>query len=558
MPPMRPRFFTPILLLCCTARCLAILDWTTDANTSDPGTGVPWASVGSVGGGSGIYLGNGWALTAAHVGTGPIAFDSGVYQPDGRAIQLTNPIGGSTTDIYLYHLTTLPNLASIPISAPTPGFNASVSLVGYGRIRGSVLQSYSTAYSSPHDIKNGYDWSAFRAKSHGTNKVAPGGVTTENFGVGPIQVFTLSFTENTQRTSQVATGDSGGGVFFKRGSTWELAGMIDALGSWVYPQQASVYGDVSYIADLATYSSQINAIVASTTGGANWSGTSGNTWSAATNWSSSPVPGTPTIRTATFNNAGGVNDTIDLGTGVSINTVLFDTNAAAAYTLGSGAAGNQTLTLSHGGAITTSSTVTNSQRINAALKLGEDAAAQTYTISNNTAASANPSLTLAGNIAGATGGTAGEKTLAVVGTGRTAITGGISTGGAASLTVAKTGTGTLDLSDAQSYDTLNTSGGTTNVNGTLGSGSSSVNVSGSGTALKFGSVSQTLSSLTIGAGATVTFSSGPASFTDPDGPKAPGFGAGPPAAGLVPEPGTTGLLLASALTLLASRRRRSS
>jgi hypothetical protein len=79
---------------------------------------------------------------------------------------------------------------------------------------------------------------------------------------------------------------------------------------------------------------------------------------------------------------------------------------------------------------------------------------------------------------------------------------------------------------------------------------------GAPTTLKFGSVSQTLASLTIGAGATVTFTSGTASFSAGTSGKAAGYGSDPVSGGLVPEPGTTGLLLAGALGLLARRNRR--
>ena len=560
---MRPRFLMPSLLLCFATQSFAIVDATSTTNTSDPGGGVPWANVGSVNGGTGEYLGNGWVLTAYHVGAGEIGLDSGTFQTDGRTIRLTNPAYPNPldptvtqfTDILLFHLILNPSLASLPIVTSTPSTSSTLEMVGFGHIRGSAEKAFGSY--------TGFDWSASRFKSYGTNKRLPTVGTQNDLGYGTLQVFAMNFSQSPQTTheAQVATGDSGGAVFQNTGTTgnpnWQLAGMIDALASYVYPQSASVYGDYSYIADLATYRSQINTLVATTAGGANWNGASGSTWAIAGNWSSSPVPGTSNINTATFNSAGGAVDTISLDSGVTINTVLFDTASAAAYTIGSGAVGSQTLTLKNGGAITTSSTVSNGQLFNAALTLGDDATAQTYTISNNTAPSANPSLTLAGSIAGATGGTAGTKTLAVVGAGHTAISGGIGTGGAASLTVNKSGSGTLDLSGTQTYATLATSGGATNINSAIGTGTSSVSVAGNGTTLKFGSVSQKLASLTIGAGATVTFTSGTASFTAPDDTKALSFGGGPPAAGVVPEPGTTGLLLLGALSVLSSRRKRS-
>ncbi len=118
----------------------------------------------------------------------------------------------------------------------------------------------------------------------------------------------------------------------------------------------------------------------------------------------------------------------------------------------------------------------------------------------------------------------------------------------------KVGTSTLRLDGAQSYNSLTVSEGTLNVNGAVGtnpnSGSAAVTVAG-GATLKFGSVSQTLSSLTIGAGATVTFTSGPASFSGGGG-KGASYGA----TSSVPEPGTIGLLLVAALGVLNRRRRQ--
>jgi len=553
VPDMPHSFWMPGVLLCITATSFAIVDANSTTNTSDPGGGVPWANVGSVNGGSGTYLGNGWVLTAAHVGAGPIAFDSGTFQPDGRVIRLSNP-DTSLADMLLYHLVLTPGLTGSVVSSSTPAIGSLVDLVGYGRIRGSAEQSFSTKYGP----KSGFYWSPNGTKSYGRNLIQTGVTTRTLLGVGSFRVFILDFTPP---DAQVATGDSGGAVFYKNSATWELAGMIEALASFVYPLPASVYGDESWIMDLPTYKSQIDALVSSTAGGASWTGANGSTWADA-NWSSSPVPGAANnVHTATFNSAGNGQTTINLGAGVTLNTVLFDTATAAAYTIGSGAVGSQTLTLENGGAITTSSTVTNGQVVNAAVVLGTDRSAQTYTISNNATTPAT-ALTVAGNITGAaSGGTAGAKTLAVLGAGDTDLTGGIAKGGATSLAVTKAGTGTLNLAAGSvlDIDSLTANDGTTAVNSALGAGTSvTVNDTGGGaaTSLKFGSVSQTLASLTIGAGATVTFTSGPASFTASTSGKTAGFGSKQPSGGLVPEPGTTGLLLAGALSVLARRTRR--
>jgi len=58
-------------------------------------------------------------------------------------------------------------------------------------------------------------------------------------------------------------------------------------------------------------------------GSATWNGTTNSTWSTSTNWTAGGPPGTG--NTATFSNAGNGNTTLDLGAGVTVNTVLFDT-----------------------------------------------------------------------------------------------------------------------------------------------------------------------------------------------------------------------------------------
>lgn len=170
---------------------------------------------------------------------------------------------------------------------------------------------------------------------------------------------------------------------------------------------------------------------------ATWNGTTDGVWATTTNWSATPVPGT--TDTATFDNAGNSNTTISLGTGVTIRNITFTSNAAAAYTIGSGAVGSQTLNFEAAGTISVASTVTNPQTFNSAISL-PTIAGGTYTISNNSASN----LTFAGTIASGTGGTAAAKTLAVNGTGNVFFN-SINRGGATSLTLNKTAAGTITL-----------------------------------------------------------------------------------------------------------------
>jgi autotransporter-associated beta strand protein len=191
-----------------------------------------------------------------------------------------------------------------------------------------------------------------------------------------------------------------------------------------------------------------------------WTGAADNTWAGA-NWSAVPVPGTGD--TATFNGAGGGHTTIDLGSGVTILNLLFNTGSAAAYTIGNGSVGSQTLTLNNSGAITMNSTVASSELFNSTILLGTDSTAQAYSMANN---SAN-TLTIAANILGGpTGGTgtAGTKTLTVGGLGNSVISGSLLNGASSvptttTIALTKTGAGTLTFNGTVNASVLGSGAG---------------------------------------------------------------------------------------------------
>jgi autotransporter-associated beta strand protein len=173
-----------------------------------------------------------------------------------------------------------------------------------------------------------------------------------------------------------------------------------------------------------------------------WTGATDANWADA-NWTSSPVPGIGD--TATFNGPGGLYTTINLGAGVNVSSIAFSSANAAAYTIGSGAVGSQTLQFNAGGGVVMGSTVESNQLFNAAITLGADATTQSYSLTNN---SLTNSLTFAGNITGGTGGTAGTETLTVGGAGTIYFSGNLNKGGATNINLVKIGTGTFDVNPA--------------------------------------------------------------------------------------------------------------
>lgn len=208
-----------------------------------------------------------------------------------------------------------------------------------------------------------------------------------------------------------------------------------------------------------------------------WDGGNGTAlWSDSTNWlGDGIVPGT--TETATFNAVAGAGGAvIDLSGGVTVSSLVFDTATAAAYTIGAGAVGTDTLTLDNGGNITMNSTVENDQLINANIVLGNDATASTYIINNG---SPLGSLEVAGAITGATGGVQGAKTINVNGATATNLSGNISDGGALSVGITKNGAGTLTLSGDNTYTGATTvNSGTLNIHSATAIGTGQLNLSG--------------------------------------------------------------------------------
>jgi hypothetical protein len=240
----------------------AIIDANSSSNTNAPTDGSPWSNVGAVNGASSVYLGGGWVLTASHVGVGSVYFNNISYAPDGSSLRLTNS-DGSVTDLIMFHLVAYPPLPGLPVASSTPSFFSQIDMIGHGFIAGSPQTTFGNY--------TGFSWSAAQFKSWGNNKVDLGGTMTINIGYGTLTAYTTDFTSPgtigpTSQTSdegQVAPGDSGGGVFQMNGSSWELVGLLDAeLYFTNQPASTSVYGDGTYVADVATYRSQIVSVLA--------------------------------------------------------------------------------------------------------------------------------------------------------------------------------------------------------------------------------------------------------------------------------------------------------
>jgi hypothetical protein len=288
------------------------------------------------------------------------------------------------------------------------------------------------------------------------------------------------------------------------GNTFDLFDSASTSGTFAALNLPSLSGSLAWNTSLISTTGVIS-VVSTGPVNATWNLPGSGSWSnaLASNWN--PAVPNSSGAVATFGAFITAPATVSVDTAKTVGKVIF--NSANSYTVAGGVA--DVITLADGAGTPEVSVTLSSHSISAPVVLAQDA---------SVSAAVGTTLTISGGITGS---------------------GHILT---------KTGAGTVNLDGPQSYAALISTAGTTTVDGPIGSGTSSASVTGAGSILKFGSVSQTLSSLTIGAGSTVTFTSGAASFGGGDGKS---FGGG----AVVPEPGSLGLLLTGLLGLLGRRRR---
>jgi hypothetical protein len=174
------------------------------------GSGVTgWNYVGQIGSASGVYLGDGYVLTAGHVGAGNFTLGGVTYDEVAGSVQ---SIG--TADLTLFQISTSPDLPSLTLALNPP-------TIVHGRSPGSavVMIGYGGGY--------GETW--------GENHVTEINQSAVVYSFVSNDFYTMNGTYNyhggsVTNTAQLVSGDSGGGDFIYNSTTgqWELAGINEA------------------------------------------------------------------------------------------------------------------------------------------------------------------------------------------------------------------------------------------------------------------------------------------------------------------------------------------
>ena len=200
-----------------------------------PASGIDgWSYVGSMNGASGVYLGNGWVLTAGHVGSGNFTLGGNTYNYAGYSYTgFTYTTNGTNypVDLNLFQICTTSTtgntitLPKITISTRSPSLNSQVVMIGYGGGN----------------------------KAWGANNV---GRTDLNVSVGGYPYESKDF-ETVYSIAQTnyaffIDGDSGGATFLYTNSQWQLAGINEA----VDPTTSN-----SYMVQLSSYATVISSVI---------------------------------------------------------------------------------------------------------------------------------------------------------------------------------------------------------------------------------------------------------------------------------------------------------
>jgi len=249
------------------ARAVIIATALGTENTTAPANDPGWANVGIRGGLTAVYVGNGWVVTASHVGAGPVTFGGVTYQASpGPGIGFHTAPSGQTADLIVFKLKTNPPLPSLKISEmtppiPTPGNpGAQVVMIGNGLNRGPELDNWGP--DSLGQFHSGWYWGTGGGTRWGTNNVA--GTMLVSVGMNTVThsfwtVFDANPSTYGTNEAQAAPGDSGGAVFYQNptnGNAWELAGILFAIAGYSGQPGAALDGNETYAVDLAAYNAQ--------------------------------------------------------------------------------------------------------------------------------------------------------------------------------------------------------------------------------------------------------------------------------------------------------------
>ncbi len=241
-----------------------------------------------------VYLEGNWVISAYHTvrdqgatgfSLGQVIFNDPVTGPatfapvPGSGVRLRNA-DNTFTDLAVFQITAVPAfLDKVVIASQTPAVGSSLSLAGNGLSRQPALIEWDVNTATTPDtwteVATGGDeqghklipapaeirWATNTLENNGPLPIPGTPTTIINAGYGAVTSIRTDFDEISGQAQGVA-GDSGGGVFYERGASWELLGVIVVRDyKDGQPEFSAVSGNSTYAAHLPSYRSQIVATI---------------------------------------------------------------------------------------------------------------------------------------------------------------------------------------------------------------------------------------------------------------------------------------------------------
>ena len=255
----------------------------------EPWDDFAYHNVLQVGGTSGVYIGNGWVLTAGHVTPANINVQGTTYYYDGaNSYRLKNPTGyegvdSIYTDLRLFRLTEKPDLPEVQLADHSPSLGSMVYYVGYGKQRTSdilywnkqgdqwVPSSTSTYYwGYTTDYLTGMSWGTNFTRSDGSGPSQDTNIIT----AGNYDMIALKTVFNSSDgVAQAVGGDSGSAMFYEDPvDGWVLAGIVSSITTYENAPTQAFVNSATYSVDLSFYLDEMDRIMFPIPGDANRDG----------------------------------------------------------------------------------------------------------------------------------------------------------------------------------------------------------------------------------------------------------------------------------------------
>lgn len=240
------------LLLTAEATALVLAEGPANRNRDRPHPVVGWSGACMRGGLSAVHLGEGWILTAAHVGPGSVRIGDEDFAPIPDSQVDLAGTSHRIPDLTLFRVSGSPAGPRIRIASAPPRSGERVVLMGAGGVRGERF-----AWGG----LSGFRRARSRGLQWGENRVAKVAhrLTLERYVTTTFAVEFDDFYRLPEEAIAVE-GDSGGPVFRIGEQGAELLGILVATSRGAtQPSGSVVFGAHSFAADLTHYRDQIES-----------------------------------------------------------------------------------------------------------------------------------------------------------------------------------------------------------------------------------------------------------------------------------------------------------